>query len=134
METLPFKPHRPVALKIKRPDGDVKVLTWRCPEPLPRERIIGPLPKPDAEGWTGLGFLVDQVHGWMHEASDSQLQTRFSRCYRLWADLAEEELVAATDGHLRRKGRRGVQPRLVWKQLAAVRRRPDLAVKRKSFP
>ena len=47
---------------------------------------------------------------------------KLSKVYDMWADLAEEALVQATGKPMKTKGKRGQEPRLVYKKVGAIKR------------
>ncbi len=115
IERSGIKTHTPVALRFHARLTSLKALALRKPPALGTEALIGPrLPPPD---WTPLtrrlGSLAEKASRVGRAAVEAEYQQAFER----WADLAEQEIHAATGEPILKAGLRGRAPRLFWRSI-----------------
>ncbi len=117
VEDAGTRPHVPVALTFHPRVTTARALFLRLPQPLPVERVYGPIQKePD---W---GEVSDMIRELAAEARlcnlDGDFYDKYRAAYSAWADKAEVEVIAAT-GHQGqvKLGLRGREPKLVWRSV-----------------
>ena len=122
-EAFPIRPQRPVMVKFASGLGKALVPVWPKPESLPKERVTGPLPAPQAMDWTRLRLRSSYLLSWAPSGTDHAVQQALSACYRSWCQAVELELEGIAGKQLDRRSR-GYMPRLAMRPINCVRRVP----------
>ncbi len=122
IEGTGVKGHVPVKMVFKPRVTSLKALHLRQPPALPPERVYGPLPPPPA--WAQAKAAACEALAAARNGSDDA-DCLLERAYKLWADTAEDELEGCTGANLRKKGTRGLRPRVVWRSVIPERPPPS---------
>ncbi len=117
-------PHVPVQLRFRPRLASARTLVLRQPPRMGLERVFGPIPRPP--DWTEVkaraAALVSQVR-----SDDFVIDGAFREAYAQldteWADVAEQDVIAATtnDIEVKKEGLRGRSPVLVWRSVQSER-------------
>ncbi len=115
------RPHVPVALTFHPRVTTARALFLRLPQPLPVERVYGPIQK--EPNWDEVRNVTRELAAEArHSNFDGAFYDRYRAAYSAWADMAEAEVIAATghQGQIKR-GLRGREPKLVWRSVVPER-------------
>ena len=118
-----FRPHRPVGAYLPRHFVEAWFRTWWLPPALPRVAVHGPRPFHPSATYDTISRRADDLLRAAQSESDACVQWELGRLYRLWAEEAEQELCGIT-GVASWGSSRGRVPRLVWRRLLDLPRRP----------
>ncbi len=124
VENAGTRPHVPVELKFAPKLVTARALILRQPPQLATERVYGPLPPPPR--WSDVAAYINDIVV-MARADDfdydDDFKAHYEAAYEAWADLAEIELVAATEGAqaMPKFGTRGRRPQLRWRSVLPER-------------
>ncbi len=111
-----IKTHTPVSITFKPRAISLKHLRLAKPEPLPKERVYGPLlPPPD---WREAKEAAERAVREARSGRTNKTLEMLDDAYEAFARTAEGELRHTTgaQGH-RKTGQRGTRPRVQWKSV-----------------
>ena len=99
-------PHVPVRLSFSPKAAQTTSMQFAVLQTLPKERIVGPLLAPPSylEAKMACAEALREAH---RSGGKARKQRKLDRAFRLFANVAEAELAAATGVQIRTPGRRG---------------------------
>ncbi len=114
VEESAAKGHKPVVLTFKPYATTLRALHLRRPPALGTTRVHGPVAAPPS--WSAAAEKAEVALG-AAKRGDANTQDQLDEVYRLWANLAEEEISNYTGQTLKKYGERGRMPNFVWRSV-----------------
>ncbi len=115
IEGAGIKTHVPVAVQMYPRAAAMKALYVRPPPRIPREKVFGPLPVP--MNWEEPRSAAEEAVRAARGSTRDKAEEILERAYKVWADVAEQELCDVTGASLPKKGLRGLRPDVVWRSI-----------------
>ena len=123
VSTHPGGPHKPVQLETKPGAANLQQLVAMMPPSIPNERVFGPANK--IGNWNTPLAVAQKAAQAAKSGTLLEAKALLDTSYVLFANAAELELIACTDAECKRKGLRGLLPRLQFQPVLNRTAAPD---------